>query len=59
MLIDDAQPHVLDERLAEDIRLIEDPANQGTPLAARDYVLLLIVTVAVPIALAIWGGLLA
>lgn len=44
--------------LAELIEAIELPENQGDPLLVRDYVLLLLATVAVPVALILIGGLL-
>jgi hypothetical protein len=44
--------------LAELIEAIELPENQGEPLLVRDYVLLLLATIAVPVALILIGGLL-
>ncbi|WP_169304057.1 hypothetical protein [Arthrobacter sp. CAU 1506] len=44
--------------LAELIEAIEQPENQGDPLLVRDYVLLLLATVAMPVVLILIGGLL-
>ena len=42
--------------LAELIEAVELPENQGDPLLVRDYVLLLLATVAVPVVLILIGG---
>lgn len=47
----------LDPNLQSLINEIELPENQGIPLTTRDYVVLFIVTLAVPVALTIWGVL--
>ena len=49
---------VLCRELTELVEAIEVPENQGEPLLARDYVLLLMATIAAPIALSLIGGLL-
>jgi hypothetical protein len=45
------------EELARRCRLIEDPAVQGLPLLARDYVALLVATVLIPVLLIVIGNL--
>ncbi|WP_139007340.1 hypothetical protein [Arthrobacter crystallopoietes] len=45
-------------QLAELIDAIEQPGNQGELLKTRDYVLLMLATVALPLALILIGGLL-
>jgi len=42
------QPIVLEAPLGELTELLEQPEHQGVPLIKRDWVLLFIVTVAVP-----------
>jgi len=44
-----------DTRLDALIEQIQQPENQGEPLLARDYAVLLVVTVLVPILLTVWG----
>ncbi|MDS1113406.1 hypothetical protein RD149_06460 [Gordonia westfalica] len=45
----------LDTELQSLIEQIQDPANQGEPLVARDYLLLAAVCVAIPVLLIVFG----
>lgn len=49
----------LDTELQSLIEQIQDPANQGEPLVARDYLLLAAVCVVVPVLLIVFGMVLS
>jgi hypothetical protein len=45
------------QELARRCRLIEDPAAQGEPLLTRDYVVLVLATILLPVLLVLIGSL--
>ncbi|WP_185982054.1 hypothetical protein [Gordonia rubripertincta] len=49
----------IDTELQSLIEQIQDPANQGEPLVARDYLLLAVVCVAIPVLLVVIGMVLS
>lgn len=49
---------VLEAQLAQLVQAITEPENQGEPMTTRDYVALLLVTLAVPAIMILIGSLL-
>ena len=49
---------VLEAQLAQLVQAIAEPENQGEPMTTRDYVALLLVTLAVPAIMILIGSLL-